>query len=118
MKGYGYVLFILLGCVFSMIIIIMMVEKKENQMVEIDRLKNISAVLDNAVIFEKGKRYRMKGGKDVEFHVDENDKVSLEFTADSIIITRIGCVANIKFYDKFQNANEKENKGETNEPRI
>uniref|UniRef100_A0A6H1ZZD8 Uncharacterized protein n=1 Tax=viral metagenome TaxID=1070528 RepID=A0A6H1ZZD8_9ZZZZ len=66
--------------------------KKEIPAVEIQRPERISAVVDNLIIFEKGKRYRLKGGKDVEFHVYEDNQIVVEFTVDDIVITRIGCI--------------------------
>jgi len=75
----------------------------------IEKQKYLNAYLENATVFEKGKRYRLVGGKDVEFHVYDDNNIVLKFTSDDVIITRIGCIANFdtstrKFTDKSQNA--------------
>jgi len=52
-------------------------------------------IIVSGIIFEKGKRYRLEGGKDVEFHVYEDKKSGFEFTVDDVVITTSGCIANL-----------------------
>ena len=60
----------------------------------IDKHKYLDEHIKSIDVFQKGKRYKIEGGKDIEYVINEDNSVSINFTAASISVTQIGCIAN------------------------